>query len=260
MATDLRPSAFKQFRASMAIAFCAMLLVVPSAAAQQGDDDTNAIDDTPHLTIIGTAHSEVVPDLAQISLGVTTERPSAVDASAETARIATAIVDAAKAQGVEARDMQTQAILLNQVYDDLHDNNGHYIGRRPRGFSASVTVAIRTRALDKAGALAQSLIEKGATSFNGIGFSVEHPEPIQDRLLAEAVRDARHKAELSVGALGIKLGRVLLIEKPQAPGGAPFATYSRMTAMPAPASPAIPVQAGTQTMEADTAVTWALEQ
>ena len=96
------------------------------AQAQQADDDGNAIDDRPHITIIGTASTQVVPDLAEISLGVATEKPSAVDASAENARIAQGIIDAAKAQGVEARDIRTQAVTLTQVFDEPHDANGRF--------------------------------------------------------------------------------------------------------------------------------------
>jgi uncharacterized protein YggE len=184
-------------------AVVAILFSGAAGHAQQADDDNNAIDDRPHITIVGTASVQVAPDLAEISLGVTTERPDAVEASAENARIAQAILDAAKAQGVAARDIHTQAVTLTQVFDEIHDANGHVTGRKPRGFSAENTIAIRVRALDKAGALAQSLIGKGATQFNGISFSVDHPEAVRDRLLGDAVRDAKRKAGIAAEALGV---------------------------------------------------------
>ncbi|WP_246725592.1 SIMPL domain-containing protein [Beijerinckia sp. L45] len=230
-----------------------------AAQAQQADDDTNAIDDRPHITVIGTAAAQMVPDLAEISFGVITEKPGAAEASAENARVAESVIDAAKAQGVEARDIRTQAVTLTQVFDEIHDANGRFTGRKPRGFSAENTIAVRVRALDKAGALAQSLIGKGATQFNGISFSVEHPEPVQDRLLGEAVRDARRKAGIAAEALGVKLGPVLLIERPGADtGGAPVFAKGRMMAAMAPA-PAVPVEAGTETLSSEMEVTWALE-
>ena len=237
-----------------------MLLAGASAVqAQQADDDNNAIDDRPHITIIGTASAQVVPDLAEISLGVTIEKPGATEASAENARVAQGIIDAAKAQGIEARDIRTQTVTLTQVYDEIHDANGHFTGRKPRGFSAENTVAVRVHALDKVGALAQSLIGKGATQFNGISFSVEHPEPVQDKLLGEAVRDAKRKAGIAADALGVKLGPVLLIERPGAEtGGTPVFNKGRMLAAMAPA-PAVPVEAGTETLSSEMEVTWALE-
>lgn len=235
------------------------LVACTQAQAQQADDDTNAIDDRPHITIIGTASTQVVPDLAEISLGVTTENPGAAEASADNARIAQGIIDAAKAQGVEAKDIRTQAVTLTEVFDDIHDANGHVTGRKPRGFSAENTIAVRVRALDKAGALAQSLIAKGATQFNGISFSVENPAPVQDKLLGAAVRDAKRKAGIAADGLGVKLGAVLLIERPSADAGSqPVFGFNKGRIMGAMA-PAVPVEAGTETLSSEMEVTWALE-
>ncbi len=226
-----------------------------AARAQQDDDAGNAIDDLPHITIVGHASAEVVPDLATISLGVKVERAKALDAMAEAARVTKAMVDAAKAQGVEARDIRTPAIALTQVFDTVQDANGRVTGQRPRGFSASSTVSVRTRALDKAGALAQSLLEQGATEFNGITFSLENAGAVEDRLGADAVRNAQGQASLAVAALGVKLGRVLLIERPQTQDGGALAPR-RMMAAPAPA---ITAEAGTQVVQREMEVTWALE-
>ena len=240
-------------------AVLALLFAGAPVHAQPADDDSTAIDDRPHITIVGTASIQVAPDLAEISLGVTTEKPDAAEASAENARIAQAILEAAKAQGVAPRDIRTQAVTLTQVFDEIHDANGHVTGRKPRGFSAENTIAIRVRALDKAGSLAQSLIGKGATQFNGISFSVDHPDALRDRLLGDAVRDAKRKAAIAADALGVKLGPVLLIERPSTDTGGPV--FNRGRALAAMASaPAVPVEAGTQTLSNDIEVTWALDQ
>ena len=116
------------------------------------------------------------------------------------------MVDAAEARGVAAADIQTQSINLSQAFEDQHDAQGRYSGRKPAGFEASNTIAIRIRDLAKAGALAQDLIDKGANSFDGIAFSVEHPQPILDQLAAEAVTNARRQAEMVAQAAGVKLG------------------------------------------------------
>ena len=235
--------------------FSALLLVSSQALAQQ-DDDLNAIDDTPHLTIVGRASAQVVPDLATIGVGVKAERPMPAEASAEAARIAAAVIGAAKAQGVEARDIQTGATTLAPVFDDIRDAAGHVTGQRPRGFSAGSTVTVRVRALDKAGAIAQSLIEGGASELRGIDFSLENPAPVEDRLVADAARDAQRKAGLTAAALGVKLGRVLLVERPEAPAGG---SRPRVRRMAAQAAPAIPVEPGTRTLSREMEVTWSLE-
>lgn len=236
-----------------------LLLLLPAdpALAQNDDSDTASLDDTPHITITGTASAEVVPDIAELSLGVSTEKPRAPDAAAETARIARDIIDTAKAQGVESQDIRTQSITLTQTFDNVNDANGHFISRKPRGFLAGTVIAIRTRALAKAGALAQSLIDKGATASNGISFSIEHPERAMDTLLAAAVRDAKRQAEIAAGAAGIRLGRILLIERPDAAPGRPMArAYG--SAMAAAAKMPVPAEPGTETLRNEISVTWAV--
>lgn len=237
-----------------AVALTAALFAYSQAQAQEKDDDGNAIDDRPHMTMIGEARRDVVPDLAEITLGVATERPTASEASLENARIAQEIIAAAKADGVAAKDLRTTAATLTQVFDDIRDAQGHVTGRKPRGFSARNVVTVKSRDLAKVGALAQTLIGKGATELDGISFLVEHPEPVLDQLLAEAVSDAKRKARIAADAMGVKLGPVLLIERPSAePGPAPlFRTRVMATAA------AVPVEGGTETLSSEIEITWAI--
>ena len=239
---------------SIAVALALLLCIGGSARAQQ-DDDLNAIDDLPHVTIVGAASTEMVPDLAEISLGIHAERTNAGDATAEMARVTGGLIDAAKARGAEARDLRTETVTLAEVYDELRDAAGASTGRRLRGYAAEETLVVRTRALAGVGALTQALVSAGATRLDGISFTVDHPEAATDKLLAEAVRDAQRKASLSAAALGSHLGRVLLIERPQSDTGgvAPQRGFRAALAAPVPAEP------GTRTLHAEIEVTWMLE-
>ena len=247
-------------RQTLPVALALALLVATTAGGRaQDDDDTNALDDTPHITLVGTATREVAPDLATITLGVTSRKPNAKAAADATATRAQRLVDAAKAQGIVSADIQTQSATLAQAFEDRHDAQGRYTGRDPAGFDASNTIAIRVRDLQKTGALAQALIDAGATSFDGILFTIEHPQPILDDLAAEAVANARRQAEMVARAGGVKLGRVLLIERPGAgarPAPPVFAPMARMATV---APKAMPVEAGKQGLEAEMEVTWAID-
>ena len=245
----------------VALALSLAFLVATTAGGRaQDDDDTTAIDDTPHITLVDTATRDVAPDLAVITLGVSSRKPTAKAAADATAASAQGLVDAAKAQGVAGADIQTQSVTLAQAFEDEHDAQGRTSGRKPAGFDASNTIAIRVRDLGKAGVLAQSLIDAGATSFDGIVFTIEHPQQILDALAAEAVANARRQAQMVAQAAGVKLGRVLLIERPGlAPRPAPMLA-SPMARMATAAPKAMPVEAGTQGLGAEMEVTWAIDQ
>ncbi len=90
----------------------------------------------PSITTNGVASTEVVPDIATISLGVDTERPKAADAARDNALAAQAIVGEIKAQGIEARDIKTLSVTLSPVYDEVHDANGYVTKRTLRGYIA----------------------------------------------------------------------------------------------------------------------------
>ena len=127
-------------------------------------------DSVPSITTNGIASTEVVPDLATISLGVDTERPKAAAAARDNALAAQAIVGEIKAQGIEARDIKTLSVTLAPVYDGIQDANGYVTKRTLRGYIASNSLSVRIKEVAKAGVLAGQLMDKGANSFEGIAF------------------------------------------------------------------------------------------
>jgi uncharacterized protein len=234
------------------------------AATAHAQDILSLKDQLPHITTMGSAHAEVAPDLAIISFAIVTERPTANAASADNATAAQAVIGEIKAQGIEAKDIRTVSVTLSPIYDESRDANGHLVKRTLRAYSARNGLEVRLRALDKAGALARQLIEKGANNFGGISFEVEHPETKLRALQTEATKDALTRAQSYVDALGLKLGRVLEIVPPGegTPYPAPRAKLAMAAAMPAPpeTAAAIPIEPGIQTLETSVTVTWELAQ
>ncbi len=244
-----------------AFLICLALASTTSAQAQEASLKAQ----TPHITTTGTAHAEVVPDLAILTFAVVTERPTANAAATDNATAAQAVIAEVKAQGIEAKDIRTASVTLSPVYDESRDLNGRIIKRTLRAYQARNGYEVRLRALDKAGSLARQLIEKGANNFGGIQFEIEHPEARLKPLQAEAVKDALAQAENYVSALGLKLGRVIEIAPPGE--GAPYQAMRAKHAMPmAAAAPeaepqvVIPIEPGIQTLETSVTVTWELAQ
>jgi uncharacterized protein YggE len=217
-------------------------------------------DSVPTVTTNGVASTEVVPDIAIISLGVNTERPKASDAARDNARAAQAIVGEIKAQGIEARDIKTLSVTLSPVYDEVHDANGYVTKRTLRGYTANNALSVRIREVAKAAVLAGQLMDKGANSFEGIAFDYAQKEAKYDALRGDAVRDALRKANSYVIGLGLKLGRVLEIAT-QAPYPTPAGMSPKMLgAAKRDAAAAVPVEPGVETLRTEVQVTWELAQ
>ncbi len=229
-----------------------LALLVPGAASAQAA----LVDSVPHIVVVGHAHTEVAPDYAVLSLAVVTERPKAAAAAAANAEAAQAVIDAIKAQGIDPKDVQTSEVSLNPVYDNVSDAIGSGTMQKLRGYQARNGLTIRVRAIDKAGALAASLIDKGANEFQGISFGYSHEDEVYAKLYDAAMRDALRSAKAYLPAAGVSLGRVLEIAPNDEGGYRPrvFATAAPAFAREA----AVPIAPGTLSYDSQVRVTWEL--
>ncbi|ACK51878.1 protein of unknown function DUF541 [Methylocella silvestris BL2] len=239
----------------------ALAAVLASGASAASAQEFLTLKDTvPSIAMTGEATLEVAPNIAILSLGVETERPTATEAANENAKAAQAVIADIKAAGIDPRDIRTLGVTLMPVYDETTDANGRVTKRTLRGYQARNDLSVRVRQIEKAGALARQWIEKGANQFGGVEFDVDQKEAKYDALRGEAVRDALRKATSFTSGLGIRLGRVLEISRPD--GGErpmPMAMAARAAKSDA-ASVAIPIEPGVQTLRVEVQVAWELAQ
>lgn len=224
-------------------------LSLPGTASAQAA----LVDSVPHITVVGHAHSDVVPDYATLSLAVVTERPKAAAAAAANAEAAQAVIDAVKAQGIDPKDVQTSEVSLTPVYDNISDAVGRGTTQKLRGYQARNGLTIRVREIGKAGALAAQLIESGANELQGISYGASHEDEIYAKLNDAAMRDALLIAKDYLPAAGVSLGRVLEIAPDDHGGVAPRVFAKAMAPMPD-----VPVEPGTLSYDSQVRVTWEL--
>jgi uncharacterized protein YggE len=205
---------------------------------------------TPTLTVTGEGHVDAAPDMATVSLGVTTEGATAADALAANNAAQTEILAALTAAGVVARDVQTSGLNLNPVWDNRPVENGI---PKISGYMASNVVTIRARDLDRLGALLDAVVTTGANQLNSLTFGLSDPQPAMDEARKRAVADARARAALYAEAAGVALGPILSITE----GGGyqpPQPMYRRELAMDA----GVPVAGGEVSVSASVTITYAI--
>lgn len=179
----------------------AMLLALPAFAA----DPVPAT-----ISVSGEGRVEVVPDLATVSLGVTTDADTASAAMAANSDAVAQVLERLKAAGIEPRDVQTSGLSLGPRYD-----YGRGDGTPPKlvGYTVSNMVTVRVRALDKLGGVLDGVVADGANTLNGLGFGLAEDGEARDEARRRAVADARRRAELYAEAAGVKLGRLVSINE-----------------------------------------------
>lgn len=203
----------------------------------------------PTITVTGEGRVDAAPDMATVTLGVTTQARTASEALSSNSANLTTVLDNLRAAGIEARDIQTTGLSLNPSWQyDQSGGNG-----RITGYVASNGVTVRVRALDRLGAVLDAAVKDGANTLNGIEFGLAEPGPAMDEARKRAVEEARRRAELLTAAAGVKLGRIVTISE----GGGyapPMPMYRAEAASAAP----VPVAAGEITTSASVTVVWEL--
>lgn len=234
------------FRPILTAASLAALLAAPALAQAPapGPNDPPAAGSGHHamphhgakLSVTGHGRSSAAPDLALITLGVSTEAPTAEEAMSQNSGRQQAVIDALKAEGIEARDIQTAGLSLSPKM--VYNNNEP---PKMAGYVAQNTVNVRVRDIEGLGSVLDRLVSTGANEISGISFARDDMAEAEDKARADAVTDARRRAEQMATAAGMKLGPIRMLSE----GGAPEGPRPLMTMRAeAKADAAVPIAAG----------------
>ena len=239
----------------IAAAACLASMAMPAAAAEAALKDA-----VPHVIIPAVATAEVRPDRAIVRVGVVTERRTASETAAQNSRAAAAIIEEVRSLGIEPQDVRTSAVTLAPVYDEERDPSGRVLKRTLRGYLARSELRIRVRAVERTGAVAGRLIEKGANVVSSISFEVSDRDERLEALRVQALRSAQQRAKIYAETLGLKVGRVIEIspEGPPTPRGEFDLPMRAATAEAAPVT--IPIEPGSEMLRAEVNVTFELLQ
>ncbi|MCM8729724.1 SIMPL domain-containing protein [Hephaestia sp. GCM10023244] len=201
----------------LAIALAAAPVAAIPAAAQTLPDATPAmLPDGTLLDITAAGKSTRVPDLATIRAGVVTQAPTAAAALSDNAQRMAGVLGALKAAGVAARDIATANVQLSPQYR-YGDNQPPVI----TGYQATNSVSIRFRDVAKSGTILDALVKQGANQIDGPNFSLDKPDAALDEARADAVKQARARAELYANAAGLRVARIVSISESGSNAGYP---------------------------------------
>jgi uncharacterized protein len=195
------------------------------------------MDRTVTVSATGTVSAE--PDEATISTGVTSEAKTAREALAKNTDAMKKVIAELKAKGVDAKDIQTTQFNVEPVYVYPQE------GKPPNITGYRVTNAV----LDQ-------LVTVGANQMNGIAFEVSKAETLKDDARKEAMANALRRAKLFAAAGGAEIGEIVQISEDVTYAGPQPVMFGRAKAMSAEA---VPVERGSQMLEARVTATWKLK-
>lgn len=228
-----------------ALLTCAVL-AVPAVTAGPASAQTPA----RSITVTGEAQVMGVPDMATISVGVTTQEKTAKAALDANSTALQSVLAKLKSDGIDPQDIQTTGLSVNPQFDYQTSSGGT---QQITGYVASNMVVVSVRKLDMLGGTLDAIVSEGANTLNGINFGLQDPGPKQDEARKAAVTEAARRAQLYADAAGVTLGPVQTITE-QGIGMPPV-----MMAAAAPRDKMeVPVEGGQVTVSAAVSVTWAI--
>ena len=194
------------------------------------------------ITVIGTGSVDVTPNRAGFTFGTVSQASTAAGALSASSQGVARIVDALRKAGVARDDIQTSEVSLSPRMDE----NGTTV----TGYTATNSVTVTVRKIVDAGDVVDAAVGAGANQVYGPNLIASDQDATYRKALAEAVAEARTKAESLARTAGVSLGRVTAISES---GRSPEPVFAATTL-----ASDTKIEPGTQSIEATVSVTFAV--
>jgi uncharacterized protein YggE len=159
-------------------------------------------DSTGSITVSGSSAIRTQPDRVVVVFGVETFARKPSTSRAQNAELSKAVLAAIRDQGVEDKDIATANLTIQPRYDD-------YDWNVISGYASRNTIAVTLREVEKLESVLIAALEAGATSVDGVEFSVTNLRELRDEARDLAVKAALEKAEAMCASAGVRAGNVI---------------------------------------------------
>ncbi|MGI0057359.1 MAG: SIMPL domain-containing protein [Nitrosarchaeum sp.] len=193
-------------------AIIAVLVVSVTVSAISAAPSATAQEVTPFpsrekvISVTGTATSSVEPDLVNISFGVEIQEKTAKDALASNSELMNKVIVAIKQVGITDSEISTSQFSIYPVYNYYQEKDGRNI-QELIGYKVSNIVNVKTTKLDSVASIIDSAVSAGVNRVDSVFFSLSPDvySKLKDDLLAQAVLNAKSKAETALTPLNYKI-------------------------------------------------------
>lgn len=208
------------------------------------------------IEVSGEGKVSSAPDLATVTAGVTKQAATAQEALAQNNEAMEQVVATLRDRGVGPKDIQTSQFNVSPVFEQQDRNRQE----APKVVAYRVTnqVTVKVRKIAELGQILDALVQAGGNQISGIDFQVDDPAKLLEQARADAVRDARRRAETLAQAADVELGKVIRIHEIGVGFPRPVQFRGRQMAFAADAS--VPIETGEQDFTVNVNVTFEIAE
>jgi uncharacterized protein YggE len=167
------------------------------------------------ITVDGQATIYVDPDHASIDFGVVTQAPTVGEALTQNNAKMNNVLDALRRTGLAHSDIQTTQFSITPQHPLVKGSTyQQYDYSVVSGYEVTNKITVTVSDLPKVGEIVDAAANAGANSSNSVLFEIRNREELLDKARAEAMRNARHKAEVMANAVGAAVGPLITVGNP----------------------------------------------
>ena len=158
------------------------------------------------ISVTGSATTLSNPDTLIVVLGVESEAKTANESLNKNSSSLNSVISSLTGSGISKDDIQTSNFTIYPLYDSIKDSNGNY-QQILIGYRVSNILSIQTDKIDSAGVIIDSAVSSGANRVDNVSFQLSDDklQKISDNLIADAINDAKQKAEKALVPLKQKI-------------------------------------------------------
>ncbi|WP_417083029.1 SIMPL domain-containing protein [Mitsuokella jalaludinii] len=175
---------------------CALFLMSCSAAFAAPQQETPR----PTLSVDGQGTGTAAPDMATVTIGVTTQGKDAAKAQNDNAWVSNQIQAAVRDLGIEEKDIQTRNYSFYPNYSTDKDHRNEVTG-----YTVNNSVIVVVRDIKLTGKVIDAALSNGANEINSLDFSASDTKAVRKVALLNAIQDARDKADIIAKGLGKRI-------------------------------------------------------
>jgi len=199
------------------------------------------------ITVSGSGVVNVAPDIAKLNFGISMQKKTASEAMNALSEKASNVITTLTNAGVKKDDIKTTSINLRPVYQWDKDSRKNVL----IGYEASESFTVNS-SIKNAGNLLSLAVNSGANKIFGISFDASNKDTLQNEAIAQAMKNAREKAEASLKNTNYKITGIKTISI-QSQNYYPV-PYRNITGKEIENNANVPVEGGSLTIKANVQV------
>lgn len=204
------------------------------------------------INVNGDGEVNATPDIAYVSLGVTTEKGSVGEAQKNNSTTMNTIIDAVKKSGVASEDIKTSNYSISPKYNyDEKTGISTIIG-----YTVTSTLSVTVKNITSVGSIIDTAVANGANNSNGVTFGVSDYGKYYNIALTNAITNAKAKAQVMASCIDVKLNLPTKLVENSSGVPSEYPVFYNMSLKSTSAEKSTAIEAGTYKIKANVSLVY----